>query len=95
MHAITKFRMRRRGRYECDVPHPLPLDGKYRMFCSRENKQSQIYKIGVLFHLQNSSMFPHEVIWNTHGTCALKLDSVNSHIYSYTHMTSNFDLLQS
>ena len=27
MHAIMKFRMRRRDRYECDVPHPLSLDG--------------------------------------------------------------------
>ena len=27
MHAIMKFRMCRRDRYECDVPHPLPLDG--------------------------------------------------------------------
>ena len=26
MHAIMKFRMRRRDRYECDVPHPLTLD---------------------------------------------------------------------
>ena len=33
MHAIMKFRMRRRDRYECDIPHPLPLDGKYHMFC--------------------------------------------------------------
>ena len=47
MHAIMKFRMRRRVRYECDVPHPLSLDGKYHMFCSRENKQSPVYKIGV------------------------------------------------
>ena len=39
MHAIMKFRMRRRVRYECDAPHPLSLDGKYHMFCSRENKQ--------------------------------------------------------
>ena len=37
MHAIMKFRMRRRDRYEFDVPHPLPLDRKYHMFCSREN----------------------------------------------------------
>ena len=44
MHAVMKFRMRRRDRYECDVPHPLPLDGKYHMFCSRENKQSRVYK---------------------------------------------------
>ena len=28
MHAIMKFCMRRRDRYECDVPHPLPLDRK-------------------------------------------------------------------
>ena len=26
MHAIMKFRMRRRVRYECDAPHPLSLD---------------------------------------------------------------------
>ena len=35
MHAIMKFCMRRRDRYECYVPHPLPLDGKSRMLCSR------------------------------------------------------------
>ena len=29
MHVIMKFRMRRQDRYECDVPHPLSLDGKY------------------------------------------------------------------
>ena len=28
MHAIMNFRMRRRDRYESDVPHPLPLDRK-------------------------------------------------------------------
>ena len=39
MHAIMKFRMRRRDRYKCDVPHPLPLDGKYHVFCFLENKQ--------------------------------------------------------
>ena len=52
MHAIMKFRMRRRDRYECDVPHPLPFDGKYHIFCSRENKQSRVYKIGVHYDLQ-------------------------------------------
>ena len=72
MHAIMKFRMRRRDRYECDVPHPLPLDGKYHFFGSRGNKQSRVYnKIGVHFDLQNSSMFPLVVIWNTYGTCVL------------------------
>ena len=40
MHAIMKFLMRRRDCYECDVPNPLPLDSKYNVFCSRENKQS-------------------------------------------------------
>ena len=73
MHAIIKFRMRRRDRYECDVPHPLPLDGKYHMFCSRENKHSRAYKFGVYFDLQNSSMFPLEVNWNTYGTCVFQL----------------------
>ena len=43
--------MRLRDRYECDVPHPLPLDGKYHMFCSR----------GAHYDLQNSSMFAFEV----------------------------------
>ena len=61
MHAIMKFRMRRRGRYECDVPHPLPLDGRYHMFCSRENKLSRVHKIGVLFDLQNYCMFQNFV----------------------------------
>ena len=56
MHAIKKFCMRRRDRYESDVPYPLPLDGKYHEFCSRENKQNRVYKIGVHFDLQNSSM---------------------------------------
>ena len=68
MHAIMKFRMRRQDRYKCDVPHPLPLNGT--TFCSRENKQSPVYKIGVHFDLQNSSMFALEVNWNnTNGTC--------------------------
>ena len=53
-----KFRMRRRDRYECDVPHPLPLDGKYHMFC---------------YDLQNSSLFPLEVDLNTYGTCVFQL----------------------
>ena len=38
MHATIKLCMRRRDRNECDVPHPLSLDGKYHMFCSRENR---------------------------------------------------------
>ena len=59
MHAIMKFRMRRRDQYECDVPHPLPLDGKYHMFCSRENKQSRVYKISVHYDLQNSNLCSH------------------------------------
>ena len=63
MHAIMKFRMRRRVRYECDAAHPLSLDGKYHMFCSSENKQSRVYKIGVHYDLQKSSMFPLEVNW--------------------------------
>ena len=71
MHAIMKFRMRRRYCYECDVPHPLPL--KFHMFCSRENKQSRVYKIGVHYDLQNSSIFPLEVNWNTYGTCVFQL----------------------
>ena len=58
MHVILNFRMRRRYCYECDVPHPLALDGKYHMFFSRENKQIRVYKIGVHFDLQKSSMFP-------------------------------------
>ena len=61
MHAIMKFRMRWRDRYECDVPHPLTLDGKYHMLCSCENKQSRFYKI------------PLEVNWNTYGTCVFQL----------------------
>ena len=73
MHAIMKFRMRRRDRYECDVPRPLSLDGKYHMFYSRENKQSRVSKIGVHFDLQNSSMFPLEFNWNTYGTCVFQL----------------------
>ena len=79
MHVIMKFHMRRRDRYECDVPHPLPLDGKYHMFCSGGNKQSRVYKIGVHYDLQNSSMFQLDVNWNTYGTCVLQLmvDKVN------------------
>ena len=61
MHAIMKFHMRQRDRYECDDPHPLSLDGKYHMFCSRENKQSRVDKIGVHYDLQNSSVFLLEV----------------------------------
>ena len=44
MHAIMKFRMRRRVRYECDAPHPLSLDGKYHMFCSREINKAEFTK---------------------------------------------------
>ena len=73
MHSIMKFRMRRRDRYGCVVPHPLPLDGKYHMCCSRENKQSRVYKIGVHSDLQNSSMFPLEASWNTYDTCVFQL----------------------
>ena len=43
------------------------------MFCSRENKQSRVCKIGVHYDLQNSSMFPLEVNWNTYGTCVFQL----------------------
>ena len=60
-------------RIKCDVPHPLPLNGKCHMFCSRENKQSRDYKISVHYDLQNSSMFPLEVNWNTYGTCVFQL----------------------
>ena len=73
MHAIKKVCMRRRDRYECDFQQPLLLDGKYHMFCSRENKQSRVYKIGIHYDLQNSSMFPLEVNWNTYGTCVFQL----------------------
>ena len=73
MHAIMKLRMRRRDRYECDVPHPLTLDGKYHMLCSRENKQSRVYKIRVHYCLQNYSIFPLEVNWNTYGTCIFQV----------------------
>ena len=73
MHANMKLCMRRRYCYECDVPHPLPLNGKCHMFCSRKNKQSRVYKIGVHYDLQNSSMFPLEVNWNTYGTCVFQL----------------------
>ena len=34
IHAIMKFRMRRRDRYECDVPHPLSLEGKCHVLLS-------------------------------------------------------------
>ena len=49
----------------------MPLDGKYHMFSSRENKQSRVYKIGVHFDLQNSSMFPLLVNWDTYGTVSV------------------------
>ena len=73
MLAIMKFRMRRRDRYECDVPLLLPLAGKYHIFCFRENKQSRVYKIGVHYDLQNFSLFPTEVIWITYSTCVFQL----------------------
>ena len=59
MHAIMKFRMRK--------------GDNYHMFCPRENKQSRVYKIGVHFDQQNSSVFPLEVNWNyyTYGTCVI------------------------
>ena len=68
-----KFRMRRRDRYECDVPHILPLDGKYHIFSGLENKQSRVYKIGDHYDLKNSSMFPLEVSWDTYDTCVFQL----------------------
>ena len=70
-----KFRMRRRDRYECDVPHPLSFDGKYTTCFAlvNINKAELLNKIGVHFDLQNSSMFPLEVIWNTYGTCVFQL----------------------
>ena len=46
---------------------------KLHMFCSRENKQSRVCKIGVHNDLQNSSMFPLEVNWNTYSTCVFQL----------------------
>ena len=73
MHAVMKFRMRRRDCYECDVPHPLPLDGKYHMLCSRANKQNRVYKVGVHYDLQNFSMIPLEVNWNAYDTCVFQL----------------------
>ena len=78
IHAIMKFRMRPRDRYEIFTNatfHILSLDGKYHMFCSRENKQSRVYKIGVHYDLQNYSMFPLKVNWNTYGTCDFQLMS--------------------
>ena len=48
--------VKRRDRYERDVPNHLSLDGKYHMFCSRKNKQSRVYKIGVHYDLQTSYM---------------------------------------
>ena len=63
MHAIMKFRMRRRVRYECDVPHPLSLDGKYHMFCSHENKaqftksaSTMIFKILLYYHMKSTGI---------------------------------------
>ena len=62
MHAIMKFRMRRRVRYKCDIPHPLSLDGKYHMFCSREKKNkaeftksasTMIFKILLYSHMKS------------------------------------------
>ena len=56
------------------VTNTTSLDGKYHMFCSRENKQSRVvYKIGVHYDLQNSSMFPLEVKWNNYGICVFLL----------------------
>ena len=45
-------------------------------FCSRENKQSRVYKIGVHYDLQNSSIFPLEVNWNTYGTCGMSANGL-------------------
>ena len=80
MHAIMKLRMLRRDRYECDIPHSLPLDDKYRMFCTRENKQSRVYKIGVHYDLQNSSLLPLEVNWNIKLTIRYKGDTETHYI---------------
>ena len=44
MHAFMKFRMRRRDRDECDVPHPLPLDGKYTCFAFVKINKAELTK---------------------------------------------------
>ena len=64
--SASSLRMRRST---CSVLGRL----KYHMFCSRENKQSRVYKIGVHYDLQKYSMFPLEVNWNTYGTCVFQL----------------------
>ena len=60
----------------------LFLDGKYNMFCSRENKQSRVYKIGVHYDLQNSSIFPlylRHLCFSANGlTCRYK-DATETH----------------
>ena len=61
MHAIMKFRMRRRDRYECNVPHPLHLDSISITFCSREINKAEftksastmICKMFLCFHLKS------------------------------------------
>ena len=54
------FRMRRRDRYECDVPWTVSTA----CFALVKEKQSLVYKIGVHYDLKNSSIFPLEVNWN-------------------------------
>ena len=70
MHAIMKFRMRRRDRYECDFPHPLPLDGKYHMKINKaeftKSAFTMICKILLCSHLKSIGILSYR-------TCVFQL----------------------
>ena len=72
MHATMKFRMRRRYCYECDVPHPLPLNGKHHMFAlAKINKaeftksaSTMICKILLCSHLKSIGILTELVFFS-------------------------------
>ena len=69
MHAIMKFRMRRRGRYECDVPHPLPLDRKLHMelyYPCSENKGAALVKTNKAEFAKSASTMICKILLCSH-----------------------------
>ena len=65
MHTIMEFRMRDRVCYECADPHPVPLEGKCHIFCSRKAAQSRINKTFVRYDRQKIPIFSVKINWNS------------------------------
>ena len=72
MHAIMKFR-------NCEIItnatfHILcPWKVSSTCFSLVKINKAEFTKSSSTFDLQNSSMFPLEVTWNTYGTCVFQL----------------------